>query len=748
MRARDLGLALLFLSATGTLAADGPRSEHPLAPSSVMLRGGSSHRVVFQARWKGETGAVDPTAQGGTLRIIGGPNEGDSGLVELPAERWTVRKRVLRYQDRAGTAAGIRSVILRVGKKGGIVKIIGRGAWPYTIDRPQTEVTVTFGIGVARWCAKFDADNLDNGNGMVRGHSKIAPASCPCEAPATSTFAGIQTAIFERHGCTQAICHGASPGEGSLDLRPDHAYASLVDVPSTILPSQKRVEPGARDQSLLYRKLAASTLGLEGVPGAAMPNGAFAPLSPSELRAIELWIYNGAAQEGVVKGTDTLLGSCLPPPEPQKIRPPEHPGPGEGVQLYSPPWTIPANGEGEVCFATWYDFSAEVPDELKFPCPNIWGGPSRECFAYKRTELTQDPNSHHSILRLYRGNYPITDPGFGTFTCHGGANAGTACDPLKIGVPAPTGADCGERSGCAGSVVPAVACIGYGPPDLSVGAKFGADSETTPQITISTSPYYKNAYPPDVYNVMPVSGIFVENSHAFNATDEPTTNEQWLNIYFATPAERKYIVQDLFDGLDIFIENVPPFEKREYCRTFTMPVGTRMFEMYSHTHKRGKLFRGWGPGIPTTCSSSYTTCTPETTEPFLVTTDYADPDIVHWPDGLVLDGDAAARTFKYCALYDNGATDPSKVKRLSTSPLPPFGIGSCKVSDTACVDGPHKGEPCNGSNAACDSSPGLGDGVCDACPLRGGVTTDDEMFIMLGAYYCAPGSPCEATIEP
>jgi hypothetical protein len=41
-------------------------------------------------------------------------------------------------------------------------------------------------------------------------------------------------------------------------------------------------------------------------------------------------------------------------------------------------------------------------------------------------------------------------------------------------------------------------------------------------------------------------------------------------------------------------------------------------------------------------------------------------------------------------------------------------------------------------HANCDSSLGLGDGVCDACPLEGGVTTEDEMYIMLGLYYVAP----------
>ena len=30
-----------------------------------------------------------------------------------------------------------------------------------------------------------------------------------------------------------------------------------------------------------------------------------------------------------------------------------------------------------------------------------------------RAERTQDPNSHHSPIRIYRGAYPATDPSFG-----------------------------------------------------------------------------------------------------------------------------------------------------------------------------------------------------------------------------------------------------------------------------------------------------------------------------------------------
>jgi hypothetical protein len=38
-------------------------------------------------------------------------------------------------------------------------------------------------------------------------------------------------------------------------------------------------------------------------------------------------------------------------------------------------------------------------------------------------------------------------------------------------------------------------------------------------------------------------------------------------------------------------------------------------------------------------------------------------------------------------------------------------------------------------DAARNSSPGARDGECDACVTPGGNSTEDEMFILLGAYY-------------
>jgi hypothetical protein len=85
------------------------------------------------------------------------------------------------------------------------------------------------------------------------------------------------------------------------------------------------------------------------------------------------------------------------------------------------------------------------------------------------------------------------------------------------------------------------------------------------------------------------------------------------------------------------------------------------------------------------------------------------------------------RTLTYCALYDNGYTDPEVVKRNSRVPTNGF-----PCLPTNCAEGT-VGEPCT-DNSQCDTAPGLGDGFCDACTVGFGVTTDDEMFVITGSY--------------
>ncbi len=579
------------------------------------------------------------------------------------------------------------------------------------------------GDGILDPGEQCDDGNTDDTDGCTNACQHV------CEGQAfTSTWQAIETAIFTQRGCTNATCHGGEAPSGGLDLRPGAAWTSLVNVPSTIDPGTMRVLPGDQDASLLWRKLRAGMLGIDDVPGAPMPLD-LAPLTQNELDAVRLWIRAGAQDTGVVEGTASLLDTCLGPATPPKIVPPAPPPAGEGIQLYAPPWPIAPHDEDEVCFATYYDITQQIQQarsDALIPCPSEWGGAGKQCFTYGRTDLTQDPNSHHSLIRAYRGTYPATDPSFGPYTCHGGAMNGQPCNPLAPGVPAPQGADCGARAGCAGRTVSTVACNLYGPPDFGfTGAVTG--NFTAPTIGGSQAPHSTEAFPALAYSVLPARGVIVWNSHAFNLTDLPTTNEQWFQLWFAGPADRQYLVQALADDSQIFVPNVPAFATHEYCHDHVMAKGTRLFQLSSHTHKRGKLFRIWDPAGTLV----------------LTTTEYSDPSVARFDPPIALDGDdPASRTYRYCALYDNGATDPARVKRKSTSPEPPLafpGIGGpCSTSEVACMGGPRKGGLCYDDDRQCDSAPGANDGVCDACPLRGGVTTEDEMFILLGAFYVVP----------
>ena len=115
--------------------------------------------------------------------------------------------------------------------------------------------------------------------------------------------------------------------------------------------------------------------------------------------------------------------------------------------------------------------------------------------------------------------------------------------------------------------------------------------------------------------------------------------------------------------------------------------------------------------------------------------DYSDPVTRFYRPAIVFDSpDPAQRTVRYCADFNNGlAADGSPdlrlVTRLSTMPE------RTTCSPVACVAG-RIGEPCAGADddATCDSSPGAGDGWCDACTITPGATTENEMFVLTGNY--------------
>lgn len=581
-----------------------------------------------------------------------------------------------------------------------------------------------------------------------------------------TTFDLVQRSIFENRGCTSDICHGSAK-EGGLDLRAGASYESLIDVDSQTVPGTKRVTPGNKDASLLWLNLAAATLPDQyTAPLRSMP-----PLLPAitaaELEALRLWIETGGAtRDGTVDGTAELLNACLPPPRPNKITPLSPPPPDKGVQLHMPAWTLPPNSEAEVCFSSYYDFTGKIPAE------HLSRNGNR--FRYKGIDIRQDPLSHHLIADLFRGDEAPNDPVWGPYSCKGGDKHGQVCDPLQLGF-------CGTGD-CATEPDPTtIACIGFGPQEgfntlLNGGFAFAQE----------TSAVFRS--PPRVYDELPVKGTILWNSHGFNLTAAPGTLEGWVNILFPEPGEASFQEQQIFNVEKIFwTTDFPPFdapivrafEKQEFCHIhafktpedpdegFEDPVfqgnqTLKLFELSGHMHRHGKqfqIFRGafrcnGGAEVDEPCSPFNASMCPDAVcvdgrgrEPQanLLYTNYIynDPVVLRFDEPMVFHAQdpIVDRSLTYCGLYDNGAPpNEHEVKRRSTSPAPgtifgiPFG-GPCRVARTACIGGPKQGQLCRGNDALCDSSPGAGDGDCDACPLTGGFRTEDEMFILFGNFW-------------
>ncbi len=610
---------------------------------------------------------------------------------------------------------------------------------------------------------ELPAEECDDGNDYDGDGCRSDCVRTECDVFPT-TFDLIQQAIFERRGCTNDICHGLAQ-QGGLDLRPEAAYAHLVDVTSPAI-AMKRIDPGSKDTSLLWLKLAAKTYpdDYDAPIGSPMPSTGDA-LTPDELEALAIWIEGGgAARAANVPAAAALLDACVPEPKPVKIDPLEPPAPGTGVQFHMPAYTLPGQSETEVCYASYYDLSGQIPPALL--------SEDGERFRYKSIEIRQDPLSHHLIVDVYRGDAPANDPRWGTYTCKGGPQDGAVCDPLDLGA-------CGSGECATDPDASTIACIGFGPT-----AGFGSIGSGGFAFAQETTAHFR--FPLQVYDELPVKGVLLWNSHAFNLTREAGTLEAWVNIYFPAPEEQEFPQQQIFNTSRIFwnpnfppvppLQPLPAFEAMDICQvhefgpnpgaggSLLRPGETaHLFELSGHMHRHGKrfdIYRGQftcagGPNAGTACSPRVPEMCPASAcvdaggraaQDALLYTNfvYNDPYVLRLDPPIAIDGDAprADRTLTYCAYYDNG-TPPNiqDVKRRSTSP--PGGAilgalvygGPCAVEETRCIGGPNHNALCNGDDSVCESSPGAGDGDCDACPLTGGFRTEDEMFILFGNYW-------------
>jgi cysteine-rich repeat protein len=675
--------------------------------------------------------AHDPAKTTSWLLVRGyGASGGTSGRIELDGKRWRTigtRKNLkgYKYVDRAGRRGGVEKVLLRPGR---LVIVAGGKNWPWQPSGPQDSVWVHFGIEAETLCASFGGtierneaklflasaatspgrcpvavcgnrkvelgENCDDGNltdddGCTK---ECAPGACVGE-PFASTFDAIQTLVFERHGCTNTLCHGTAPGRGGLVLARDVAYGNLLEVPSqgSAFP---RIEPAQPRKSALWLKL---LKGLDPtattIPGDPMPSTL--PAIPENLlEAMRIWIEHGAPATGTVPGTQALLGGCYPDPVPISIAPLAPPDPEAGIQLEMPAYRLPPQTETEVCFATYYDVRDAVPARFKDPTNE---------FFYSRQDITrQDPHSHHLVI-LDSGipDTQIHDPAYGAWTCAGGDRDGAACEPLDT-------VSCGAGI-CRSQVRQSAACIGYGPRGGSNAAQLGKGLGGAGNGQTSTD------LDAGQYRRIPLKGIVYWNAHAFNLTSQEHNLKAYLNLLFTDDLEHE-VTQSL-DVRHIYVAaGQPPYTRETYCRPYTFPQGTRVVILSSHTHERGEAFWVNDPDGKRIYESFV----------------YSDPIIQRYRPPLAFDSpDPARRTITYCATYNNGVApdgspDPSHVRRSSLTPQNAF---PCKP--TACADG-LVGAPCNGAedDVACDSVPGAGDGACDACPITLGVSTQDEMFVL------------------
>jgi len=833
IRAVPMAATVLLLLASGRPAAAHVET-FPIPGDSISVEVPAPEDASFSFSATGAEVTVvdhDPATDGSGVLVRGvvaGQDAGRTPLVALDQTLWDPVSGGYQYTDAAGTRGGITSVVFRAGE----LSVAGSGpAWPWSPGGPLDTVWFHFRIGDTGYCARFDAaDASVNTSGSFVASGAAAPGACPaqvcgdglvqpgeacddgnlasgdgCEATCQigecnaesydSTFEAIQERIFAKetgYGCTLGACHDPIEPKNGLDLTSGAAWEGLMGpggggAPAQDYPDLKLVEPGEPELSYLYVKLAAKTLPGQAFvvdPGVGMPSGSDTALTQDHLEAVRKWIRGGAPQDGIVEGTQALLGTCLPPPTPLKIPVPPAPPAGAGVQMRQTPWPLPPTdeneiGEDEICMATYYDVSSVVPAEAQVDCPpwfqpsatNNVNNPSGKCFRWNRQTLYQDPQSHHSIIHVYTGQYPVTDPGWGGWTYkleptdpEYATKDDQPCDPLDVD-PAT-----GQNPGCSGAIETSVACIGYGPSDAGQFG-FGGGGGNLPQISGSQEPFYDQQLADGVYTTLPLSGVVVWNSHAFNLTPTPSTMAQYLNLSLAPPEDQVYPLQGIFHARWIFAQHTEPFSTQDVCATYTIPQHARLFQLSSHTHLRGVRWRTWAPpntpcqpGCPPAHPGSPIAnllCNPDPSLPICAgprpdaptytSTDYSDPlQLTLDPPRLYHSEAVEDRTFLYCSRYDNGATpDSPPVKRQSQSPLPPsltfngfplppetvnsFGVGGpCPDSMTYCVDGPNQGESCGGDHSACGDPENE---WCDACVARGGVTTEDEMFILLGSYY-------------
>lgn len=561
----------------------------------------------------------------------------------------------------------------------------------------------------------------------------------------------------------------------------------------------KRVFPAKKEDSLLWINLAAATLPDQWqAPLRSMPVGGLPPITLDELEVIRLWIESGAPQAGVVEGTGELLDACLPPPEPLETKPLAPPVAGTGVQLRAPTQIIPPHSESEVCFITPYDVTDQVPamfrgegDTFRYKriearqdplshhavLVNYFGDTPLEspswgpfiCGGGERHGESCDPSNAAACGEGLCGSTPRPSVGcFGFGPGNAGIGLGNESlfNTMATGLGATTGVY--AEAPLKGILVWNSHAFNVndvdGKLDIWVNLEFAPPAEQEHQLrrfTVIDAMFGLDIPPYETREICGHHAISADarvielSSHnhkrgvrfqtfegAFRcqggdndgAPCSPITDDDDLgapDLCAGAPCaarmppgagdcngDLEVRVDEIVTGIGIALDLIPIVrcERADANGNGSVAVNEIVLAVRALLE----------PTLRDVAESTlYTSLS------------YADPAVTRFDPPLQL-GDARSvddeRTFTFCGLYENGALDPATVKRQSTSPESVGGFpgGPCRTP-VACAEGA-VGRACS-TDTDCDSSPGAGDGDCDACAVGFGTTTDDEMFILLGASF-------------
>jgi hypothetical protein len=223
------------------------------------------------------------------------------------------------------------------------------------------------------------------------------------EPPPASSYAYIQTRVFDRH-CVECHKQGEDFAEESgLLLTGDVSFSSLVDKPAKNEAASgmgmKLVVPGHPEKSFLYKKLLMAVSGDSMPPmimdsaghmdhsgkgyGHPMPFGK-KPLSNGYVEFVRQWILAGAPKGGHV--ADSALMRDTVPGRIPEFRPLAAPAAGTGYQIGVEKFTIPPQFERE--FFIYKALGNTAPIYVN------------------RIQIKMRPGSHHFLLYMYDPDNP------------------------------------------------------------------------------------------------------------------------------------------------------------------------------------------------------------------------------------------------------------------------------------------------------------------------------------------------------